>query len=130
MRVVFWVITSILLAVLMIVAGIQHLWNPDFYLPIVPDFIPLPKAVIYLSGIVELSLGVITLFLNHRYTKFGLFGIYILMVIFLPLHIDDALKEQPAIGSPTVAYIRLAIQFLLIWLSWKSYKFLSLQKSI
>lgn len=128
MKVIFWVIISILLAVLMMVSGIQHLWNPEFYLPFVPSFLPFPLAVVYLSGLVELLLGVVTLFLNQKYTKFGILGIAILMIIFLPLHIADALREQPVVGSHTLAYFRLAIQFLLIWLSWKSYQFTSSKK--
>jgi uncharacterized membrane protein len=125
MKVIFWVIISILLAVLMMVAGVRHLWNPDSYLPFVPSFLPFPLAVVYLSGMAELLLGVVTLFLNQRYTKFGILGILILMIIFLPLHIADALREQPIIGSPMFAYLRFAIQLLLIWLSLKSYQFTS-----
>ena len=128
MKVIFWVIVSILLAVLMMVSGIQHLWNPEFYLPFVPSYLPFPLAVVYLSGLVELLLGVVTLFLNQKYTKFGILGIAILMIIFLPLHIADALREEPVVGSHTLAYFRLAIQFLLIWLSWKSYQFTSSKK--
>ena len=128
MKVIFWVIVSILLAVLMMVAGIQHLWNPDFYVPFVPSFLPFPLAIVYASGIVELLLGVVTLFLNQKYTKYGLLGIFALMVIFLPLHIIDAMKDQPVIGSPTLAYIRLVFQFVLIWLAWGSYKFTSRAK--
>ena len=127
MRVIFYVIASILLAVLMMVSGIQHLWNPNFYMPFVPEFLPFPLAIVYLSGIVELLLGVVTLFLNQKYTKYGLLGIFFLMLIFLPLHIADAFREPPIIGSPNLAYIRLVIQFLLVWLSWKSYQFLSLK---
>lgn len=128
MKVIVWVIVSILLAVLMMVAGVYHLWNPEFYVPIVPSFLPFPLAIVYLSGIVELLLGIITLFLNQKYTKYGILGIFILMVIFLPLHIADALKDQPVIGSPTLAYVRLGLQFVLIWMSWKSYQFTSLAK--
>ncbi|QOW09757.1 hypothetical protein Q73A0000_04930 [Kaistella flava (ex Peng et al. 2021)] len=128
MRVIFWVIVSILLAVVMMVAGVYHLWNPEFYVPIVPSFLPFPLAIVYLSGMVELLLGIVTLFLNQKYTKYGMLGIFGLMVIFLPLHIADALKDQPVIGSHMVAYFRLVIQFVLIWLSWKSYKFTSLAK--
>ena len=128
MKVIFLVITSILLALLMIVSGFYHLWKPEFYVPIVPSFLPFPLGIVYLSGIVELLLGIATLFLNQKYTKYGLFGIFILMVIFLPIHIGDALKEQPVIGSSTAAYVRLAFQFVLIWLSWKSYKFTSLAR--
>lgn len=128
MKVIFWVIISILLAVLMIVSGFFHLWNPKFYIPIVPKFLNFSLGIVYLSGIVELSLGIVTLFLNQKYMKYGLFGIFILMIIFLPLHISDALKEQPVIGSHTIANIRLVFQFILIWLSWKSYKFTSLAR--
>ena len=129
MTVIFWVIVSILLAVLMIVAGVQHLWNPNFYLPFVPPFMPFPMAMVYLSGLVELLLGLAILFLNHKYTKFGMLGVFVLMVIYLPLHIADAFSMEPIIGSPTLAYIRLAIQLLLIWLSWNAYQFSSILKN-
>ena len=128
MKVIFWVIVSIFLAGLMMVSGIYHLYNPEFYVPIVPPRFPFLLAVVYLSGIIELLLGIITLFLNQKYTKYGLFGIFILMVIFLPLHLSDALKDQPIIGSHTVANVRLFFQFVLIWLSWKSYQFTSLAR--
>lgn len=128
MKVIFWVITSILLAVLMMISGFYHLLKPEFYVPIVPSFLPFPLGIVYLSGIVELLLGIVTLFLNQKYTKYGLFGIFILMVMFLPIHIFDAMKDQPVIGSSTAAYVRLAFQFVLIWLSWKSYKFTSLAR--
>ncbi|MBF8456705.1 hypothetical protein IV494_05865 [Kaistella sp. G5-32] len=128
MKVIFWVIVSIFLAGLMMVSGVYHLLNPEFYVPIVPSYIPFPLAIVYLSGIIELLLGIVTLFLNQKYTKYGLFGIFVLMVIFLPLHISDALKDQPVIGSHTVANIRLFFQFVLIWLSWKSYQFTSLAR--
>ena len=128
MKVIFWVIVSIFLAGLMMVSGIYHLYNPEFYVPIVPSWFPFPLAIVYLSGILELLLGIVTLFLNQKYTKYGLFGIFILMVIFLPLHLSDALKDQPIIGSHTVANVRLFFQFVLIWLSWKSYQFTSLAR--
>lgn len=125
MRVIFWVITSIVLAVFMIVAGMKHLVDADFFVPLVPVWMPFPKVAVYLSGIVELLLGVVTLFLNQKYTKYGLLGIFLLMVLYLPLHILDALRDQPVIGSETVAYLRLFLQFVLIWLAWNSYRFAS-----
>lgn len=130
MRVIFWVIVSILLAVLVMITGVQHLWNPDFYLPFVPSFLPSSLANVYVSGLVELLLGITTLFLNQKYTKYGLLGIFVLMVLFLPLHIADALKTQPVIGSHSPAFVRLLVQLALIWLSWGSYKFSSGQNKL
>lgn len=128
MKVLFWVITSVLLAVLMLVSGVYHLWNPRFYLPLIPQYLTFSLSIVYVSGIIEILLGIVTLFLNQKYTKYGLFGIFILMIIFLPLHISDALKDQPVIGSHIVANGRLFFQFVLIWLSWKCYKFTSLAR--
>lgn len=130
MRVIFWVIVSILLAVLVMTTGVQHLWNPDFYLPFVPSFLPASLAIVYVSGLVELLLGITTLFLNQKYTKYGLLGIFVLMVLFLPIHIADALRAQPVIGSHALAFIRLLVQLALVWLSWGSYKFSSGQNKL
>jgi uncharacterized membrane protein len=44
---------------------------------------------------------------------------FLLMIAFLPLHIVDVFKDNPAIGSTTLAYIRLPIQFILIYWAWK-----------
>jgi len=44
------------------------------------------------------------------------------MLLFLPLHFLDVFKEHPAIGSKTIALIRLPIQFLLIYCAWYIYK--------
>jgi uncharacterized membrane protein len=42
----------------------------------------------------------------------------LLMVFFLPFHLLDVFKEKPAIGSKLLAYIRLPLQFVLIWWAW------------
>jgi uncharacterized membrane protein len=73
-----------------------------------------------LTGIVELALGIALLL--KRYRQHAAFGVFILMLLFLPLHFLDVFKEQPAIGSKTIALIRLPIQFLLIYCAWYIYK--------
>jgi uncharacterized membrane protein len=45
-------------------------------------------------------------------------GILAMMLVFLPLHIWDIFRENPAIGSHKVALIRLPIQFVLIAWAW------------
>jgi uncharacterized membrane protein len=42
------------------------------------------------------------------------------MIAFLPLHIIDVFLDNPAIGSKTLAYIRLPLQFVLIFWAWKA----------
>lgn len=82
-------------------------------------FIPgnLPKLMInYVSGVVEILLGIGLLFTATKY--WSAWGVFILMIVFLPLHVIDLFRDKPAIGSKPVAVVRLVIQFLLIWGAW------------
>ena len=112
-----WNVLKIVMALFMIYAGAQHFIKPDFFTPFVPVFSPLKTTIIYLSGAVEILLGL--LLLIKKYAKFGALGILILLLLFLPIHIWDVFSETPAIGSKQAAFIRLPIQFLLIFIVWK-----------
>jgi uncharacterized membrane protein len=102
-------------AVILILAGINHFINPRVYSPFIPDWMPL-ILVNVLTGIVEIVLG--TGLLLQKYRRQAAFGVFILMLLFLPLHIADVFKDQPAIGSKTAAWVRLPIQFLFIYAPW------------
>ena len=115
-----WIILKVTLAIFLIFGGVQHFLKPDFYIPFVPEFLPFTMAIIYISGLVEIVFG-IALFTN-KYAKFGALGIFILMLVFLPIHIWDVFSNTPAIGSKQAALIRLPIQFLLIFIVWKIIK--------
>jgi uncharacterized membrane protein len=106
-------------AAILILAGVNHFINPQMYSPFIPDWMPLLLTNIF-TGIIEVGLGAGLLLKKNR--KIAAFGVFILMLLFLPLHLADVFKEHPAIGSKTVAIIRLPIQFLLIWCSWYIYK--------
>tara|TARA_R110002153_G_scaffold89084_2_gene218351 strand:+ start:843 stop:1229 length:387 start_codon:yes stop_codon:yes gene_type:complete len=127
MKKLFWNIIKIILALFMIYGGVQHFVKPNFYMPFVPSFLPYPMAIIYISGIIEIVLG-IALLLSKKYAKLGALGVLVLMILFLPIHIWDVFSETPAIGSHDAALIRLPIQFVLIALAWKVYNILSIKK--
>lgn len=124
MKQLFWTVLKIILALFMIYGGVQHFAKPDFYIPFVPSFLPYPVAIISISGVIEIVLGIVLL-LNKKYAKWGALGVLVLMILFLPIHIWDVFSETPAIGSHNAALIRLPIQFVLIALSWKIYSLLS-----
>ena len=106
-------------AALMLLGAYGHIANPDFYAPLIPDFIPESLANI-LSTIAEAAIGIALLIPQTR--KWGALGFCILMVAFLPLHIWDLFKETSIMGSQVGAIIRLAIQLLLIYGGWWLYK--------
>ena len=112
-----WNILKIVIALFMIYAGIQHFLKPAFFMPFVPEFLPLKTTIIYASGVAEILVGV--LLLIKKYAKICAIGILVLLFLFLPIHIWDVFSETPAIGSQKAALIRLPIQFLLIFIVWK-----------
>ena len=48
-----------LLAIFMVVAGTMHFVMPEFYLKIMPPYLPLHLELVYLSGFFEAGLGVL-----------------------------------------------------------------------
>lgn len=114
---IVWKVVRVLFALFMIYAGVQHFLKPDFYLPFVPSFLPIPTAIIYTSGIIEIILGIMLII--PKYARLGALGILLLMLIFLPIHVWDVFSDTPAIGSHQAALIRLPVQLLFIALAWK-----------
>lgn len=114
MKIVKLVLTF-LFGAFMIVGGINHFLKPEMYFPFIPEVLP-QKAIIYLSGVVEIALGVGACLPQWR-SKATL-GILLLMIAFLPLHIIDVFKDSPAVGTHESALVRLPFQFVLILWAW------------
>jgi len=113
--IMFKLILTYVFGLFMILGGVMHFINPEMYNPFIPDF--LPKDLInYASGFLEIILGIGAMIPSYRLkaTK----GIFLLMLAFLPLHIMDVFKENPAIGSHQLALMRLPLQFVLILWAW------------
>ena len=112
-----WLLLKVVLALLLIFAGAQHFTSPNNYIPFVPSVLPFTLAIVYISGLLEILFGLALFF--KKLEIIGAWGILILMLLFLPLHIWDVFSETPAIGSHYAALIRLPVQFLLIFIAWK-----------
>jgi len=112
-----WLILKVVLAIFLIFGGVQHFISPNNYIPFVPSFLPFTLAIIYLSGLFEILFGLALFF--KKLETIGAWGILILMLLFLPIHIWDVFSKTPAIGSHNAALIRLPIQFLFIFIAWK-----------
>ena len=114
-----WLVLKVVLAIFLILGGVQHFISPTNYIPFVPSFLPFTMAIIYISGLFEILFGLALFFKKHE--TIGAWGILILMLLFLPIHIWDLTKERPAIGSKKLAIIRIPLQFLLLYLSYLIY---------
>ncbi len=78
-------ISKCLLAFFMVAAGTMHFVNPDFYLRIMPPYLPIHLELVYLSGFFEAALGLLLLF--PRVTRFAAWGIIALLIAIFPANI-------------------------------------------
>ncbi len=111
-------ILKYLFAVFFVLAGVNHFINPAFYLKIMPPFLPWHLLLIYLSGVIEIALGV--LLLIPRFTRMAAWGLIALLIAIFPVNIHMAFNhELHPEYSVTALWIRLPLQFVLIaWAYW------------
>ncbi|PQJ79298.1 DoxX family protein [Polaribacter porphyrae] len=93
-------------------AGIMHFIKPKFFNNFIPKAFP-KLTVNYIIGVIEFALG-FGLFID-TICKEASAGIILLLSGLLFIHIWDATKEKPAIGSKKLAYIRIPFQFILMY---------------
>jgi uncharacterized membrane protein len=104
-----------ILGAIMIVAGIAHFVFPAVYDAMIPDGLP-KDLVNYGSGALEIALGLAVFIPRFRFRC--TLGILLLMIVFLPVHVIDFFRDEPAIGSKMAAAIRIPVQFVLIGWAW------------
>ncbi|MFZ9030432.1 MAG: hypothetical protein EP302_10130 [Bacteroidetes bacterium] len=102
------------MASLYVLAGILHFIYPAIYMRIMPAWIPSRKGMVYLSGVLEIALGAALFF--PRANEPALYGIMILLVLFLPVHTHMLRNEKASMGLPSwVLLLRIPLQGLLIY---------------
>ncbi len=115
---VFILIIRIAFGLLFTFMGVMHFVKPKVFNGFIPK--PLPRLLInYVVGVIEIAIG-IGLFLTST-VKIAASSFFILMLLFLPLHIWDLFRERPAIGSKKMAIIRLPIQFVFLFIAYLIY---------
>jgi uncharacterized membrane protein len=112
------VILKYALAIFFVLAGINHFRVPDFYVKIVPPYLPFPLLLVYVSGFFEIVLGVGLLV--PRYKRMAAWGLIALLIAVFPANIYMAVNPDafPAY-SPAMLSARLPLQALLVtWVLW------------
>ena len=107
-----------LFGIVFVLAGINHFLNPDFYLKIMPPYLPWHLFLVYLSGVFEIILG--ALLLIPKFSRLAAWGLIALLIAVFPANIYMAMNTElfPEL-NPLLIWVRLPIQFLLIvWAFW------------
>ena len=113
-----------LMGPLYVVAGILHFVVPELYVQIVPPFFPAALALVYLSGLAEVAVGIGLLLPRTR--RYAAWGLVALLVAIFPANVYMAtsgvvIEGMPGGGDPSalVRWGRLPLQAVLIlWALW------------
>ena len=112
------IVLKYLICVFFLLAGINHFINPDFYLKIMPPYLPWHLFLVYLSGFFEIALGGIILV--PALTSVAAWGLIALLIAVFPANIHMAVNPglYPDL-SPIALWLRLPLQGVLIaWAYW------------
>jgi uncharacterized membrane protein len=103
-----------------IAAGINHFWHPRFYLRLMPPYLPAPQGLNYLSGIIEIVLGILLLAEATRpVAAWCLAGLLLLFMLVHIYMLQQALHQTAYFISVQAAWLRLLLQPVLIaWALW------------
>lgn len=111
------VFSRYLMVVFYVLAGINHFLHPEFYLQIMPQWVPAQLAMVYISGACEILGGM--LLLSDKTLRAGAWSIIVLLIAVFPANIQmemDFYREHN--HNLWIAIARLPLQFVLIWWAW------------
>ena len=109
--------SKFILAFFVIGADVLHFAKPDFYLKIMPPYLPAHYELVILSGIFEVVLGI--LLLVPKLSKLAAWGIIALLIAVFPANIYIFQNPEVLPAPPILHLLRLPLQGLLIlWAYW------------
>jgi uncharacterized membrane protein len=118
------ILKNISLAILVtgyLVAGANHFIHPQGYYRIIPSYLPYPVLLNILAGFFEILFAL--LMIRPKTRKVASYGIILMLIAFLPVHItmlnNSPLKVGNLLVTPAIAWIRLLLQpLLMLWAWW------------
>ena len=109
----------IISSIFYVIVGIKHFIEPEYFLSIIPPYLPYHLELVYISGLFEVLFGLLILFPKYRY--YGAIGLILLLVAVFPanIYLAQSKEAQEAIGATQeIARWRLPIQGVFIWIAY------------
>src|SRR4051812_28519950 len=102
----------IIMVIAYLIAGFNHFYNPSSYRHIIPAYIPYPHTANILAGSFEVLFGL--LFIFNKTRTLAAWGIILMLIAFLPVHIDMVIHAPFLLGdsivvTPFIAWVRLIV---------------------
>ena len=107
-----------LLALVFVAAGVSHFKWPKVYRAIMPSYFPAHDTLIILSGMLEMVVGF--MLISGGTSSIGAWGMLVLLVLFIPIHVHMLLEEKASLKLPKwVLILRIPLQFGLMYWAWQ-----------
>ncbi|MBC7540868.1 MAG: DoxX family protein [Bacteriovorax sp.] len=98
-----------------VVAGGRHFLMPEFYMQMMPNYLPIPLMLIYISGVFEILGGIGLMIPFSR--AFSAWGLMALLFAVLPANIylyTHNIELPDSSSNSWLLMLRIPLQFLLI----------------
>ena len=116
----FKIITIAIMSAFYIQIGIKHFTDPNWFMPIMPPFLPFHIELIYVSGGFEILFGLMLIFERTRFIA-G-WGLILLLIAVYPANLylafNTDVQKEMNISSFLASWIRLPLQFVFITLAY------------
>jgi uncharacterized membrane protein len=109
----------ILMVILYVGAGIYHFINPEFYMSVIPGWLPYHSTLVWTSGVAEIVLGLLLIFPRTQHA--AAWAINVMLLIFLVcIHVPMALDFNGWDDWKWwIAIARLPLQYFLMAWAWR-----------
>ena len=111
-------VTKVIFGLFFVAAGLNHFLSPDFYLMIMPPYLPLQSELVIISGVAEVVFGIGLLI--PPMSRVSAWGLIALLIAVFPANIHMAANPElyPNI-SIALLWLRLPMQgVLILWAFW------------
>lgn len=113
-------ICSLSLAILMLFAGAMHFIKTDFYLQIMPGYLPAPRMLVLVSGAAAMLCGALMFYEPAR--KLGVWGAILYFIAVFPANLYMALHPEVFPAIPLwLRWGRLPLQGVLIYWAYRCF---------
>jgi uncharacterized membrane protein len=101
-----------------VLGGIMHFVNPQFYLDMMPPWIPFHRAAVVVSGVAEVLLGIALRI--PKTSSLAAWGLIILLIAVFPANIQMLVNNSDAAAGVRLAlWLRLPLQGVLIFWAYR-----------
>ncbi|WP_299524368.1 hypothetical protein [Winogradskyella sp.] len=107
-----------IMASMYMIAGMMHFIIPKMYMRVMPKYLPNHKTLVYISGIIEILLGIGLCFPSLK--NLSIYLIIAMLIVFLiTIHLYMLSSKKAATGIPKwILILRIPLQFGLMYWAW------------